>query len=138
LSTGWLVVLLFALGIWGAALVTGFFLSRRGSWSAAPAVDLIGAWCGTVAAVALLLGRAGGFRFAWAGALLLVAMMVAAGLYDRAVVMPSLEAAHKRLEHGGNDPKFERDRAFLRRLSATIHVASLLGVIGAAACGILA
>ena len=134
MSAGWLIVLLVALGTWAAALVAGFFLRHR----AAPAVDLIGAWCGTVAAVALLLGRVGGFRFAWAAALLLVAMMVAAGLYDRAVVMPSLEAARKRLEHGANDPKFERDRAFLRRMSVTIHAASLAGVIGAAACGVFA
>ena len=138
MSSGWLAILLAALGVWAAALVAGFFLSRRGAWSAAPAVDLTGAWCGTVAAVALLLGRTGGFRIAWAGALLLVAMMVAAGLYDRAVVMPSLEAAHKRLEHDAGNPKFERDRRFLRRMSATIHAASLLGVIGAAACGVFA
>ena len=120
MSTGWLVVLLAALGVWAAALVAGFFLDRRST----PAVDLVGAWCGTVAAVALLLGRAGGFRVAWAGALLLVAMMVAAGLYDRAVVMPSLDAAHKRMEHGANDPRFERDRAFLRRMSSAMRRAT--------------
>jgi len=150
LSHGWLVVLLVALCGWAVALVVGTLvirkrfgeLGRLGAWprirTLVPTVDLIGAWCGTVAAIALLVGRQGGFRLPWAGALLLVAMMVAAGLYHRAVLVPSLEAAWKRLEHGAPDPKFEQDWAFLWRMSAWTHLASLVGVIGAIGCSVFA
>ena len=90
--------------------------------------------CDLEAGMAKLLGA----RVAWAAALLLVALMVAAGLYDRAVLMPSLEAAFKRSEHGAADPKFERDRAFLWRMSAWTHALTFVGVLAAAACIVFA
>jgi len=79
-------------------------------------LDLFGTWMGALAALALLVGRKG-FTAAWAGALGCVALMVTASLYDRAVLMPSLEAALRRLEAGEERERWERDRSFLARMA---------------------
>ena len=114
-----------AMGIWIGALLTGAIamhlafkrLGRDEGWPivrlAAPLTDLIGMWTGTLAAAFLILGRTG-YSFRWAAALLLVALMVTAGLYDRAVLVPSLDAAWKRLGHGD---EWEDEWRFLMRMA---------------------
>ncbi len=103
--------LLFAvtMGLW-LLLLIGTVRAHR----LAPKVDLAGTWAGTIAAAALLFGRVG-YGLAWALALLLVCLMVAIGLYDRAVLLPSLEAAVRRADH---DAKWEEEWRFLRRMAA--------------------
>ena len=149
MSPGWSFVLLAALAVWAGALLFGILalhllsrrLGRARSWPAmmliAPLLDLMGTWLGATAAVALLLGRKG-FGFAWAGALVLVALMVTASLYDRAVIMPSLDAAFRRLGHGADEERFERDWRFLRRMATWGRAATLVGAAGAIACSVFA
>jgi len=133
------------MGAWIGALVLGtlairFWMRRLGrerTWDAlqlfAPLLDLTGTWAGALAAIALWFGRVG-FGGCWAGALGLVALMVTASLYDRAVLMPSLEAAHKRLGAAG-DEKWERDWAFLWRMAGGARLATLLMGVSALVLG---
>ena len=133
------ILFLAVAGAWTAALAVAILLLRRAGWeralAVAPVVDLLGTWAGAVAALALLLGRSG-YGFAWAAALLLVCLMVTISLYDRAVLMPSLEAARKRLRGGGE--KWEGEWRFLWRLAAWGRAATLLCGAGALVCGALA
>lgn len=140
----WRTVLVFALGLWVGALAVGILatailfrrLGRDAAWPSyrqlAPLVDLVGTWAGTIAAAALLLGRQG-YGFFWAAALLLVALMVTACLYDRAVLMPSLDAAWKRLAAGTEAAKWREDWAFLWRMAGWARAGTL--VAGTAALG---
>jgi len=77
-------------------------------------VDLFGTWCAALAGLALGLGRVG-YGAPWAWALGLVALMATAGLYDRAVLLPSLDAAQKRMQAG---EKWEKDWRFLWNMAA--------------------
>jgi hypothetical protein len=130
-----------ATGAWVGALLSGSIafplllrrLGREGAWPSLrllmPLLDLLGTWLGTLSAAALLLGRRG-FEASWAGALTLVALMVTLSLYDRAVLMPSFEAAFQRLPHAGGKGRWERDWEFLYRLAAGMRIAALLCGLG--------
>ena len=119
------ILYLVAMGVWMGTLLIGALairlafvrLGRDKGWPivrfAAPLTDLIGMWTGTLAAAFLIFGRTG-YSFRWAAALLLVALMVTAGLYDRAVLVPSLDAAWKRLGHG---TEWEDEWRFLMRMA---------------------
>jgi hypothetical protein len=99
-----------------------------------PLVDLVGAWAGGVAAVALSLGRSG-FGFAFAASMSLLAVTFALSLYDRAVLVPFLDAADKRLAHGAERERWEADWRFLWRLQAALRLGSLAMASGALVFG---
>jgi len=126
-TPGWRVVAAAVLAAWVAVLGTGLLPGGR---SRAALVGLIGTWAAALAAVALLLGRRG-FTAAWAIALGLVALAATAGLYDRAVLLPSLDAAARRLEAAEDHGKWRSDHDFLARMAAVGRVVSLLAVAGA-------
>lgn len=142
------LLFLCVVGVWGGALAVAMAgvpaLVRRlgpdGAWPAVrtlmPLVDLVGTWAGALAAVALLWGRVG-FGAGWATALGLVALMATASLYDRAVLLPSLDAAWKRLR-ADPDPRWEREWRFLWRMAGAGRALTLLMALGAAACALLA
>ncbi len=132
---------------WMGGLVLGklavrFWMQRLGrtrAWEPlqifAPLLDLFGTWAGTLGCVALALGRQG-FSLAWAGALGILAVMITATLYDRAVLMPSLDAALRRLaateeaDAADGTEKWERDWAFLWRMAVLGRWLTLiLGVV---------
>jgi len=120
---------------WTAALLVGVLaldLSKRRIL--ALYLDLFGTWMGALGVLALLLGRRG-FRGFWACALLCIALMVTASLYDRAVLMPSLEAALRRQEAGEEPERWERDRRFLERLAVAGRWVTLGLGIAALCCG---
>ena len=138
LSLGaWIGVL--SLSILGISLLTRR-LGRDDSWPAirnlAPLADLAGTWAGALAAIALFFGRRG-YSFSWAAALFLVAIMVTASLYDRAVLLPSLDAAWKRLRAGADAEKWEADWRFLWRMAAWARAATLAMGAGALVFGLL-
>ncbi len=122
----WLTLFLIAVGAWLGALVVGNIavralsrsLGREASWPALhklfAIIDLFGTWCGVLAGVGLWMGRVG-YGLPWASAVGIVALMVTAGLYDRAVLLPSLDAAFKRLKAG---EEWARDWQFLSRMAA--------------------
>lgn len=128
------LLLLVALGAWNGALALGLLalpllrrrLGREGAWPAtrllAPLLDLLGTWAGALALCALVAGRRG-FSASWAASVALVALMVTLSLYDRAVLMPSFEAAFRRL---GVDARWESDFDFLDRLATGMRAATLL------------
>jgi hypothetical protein len=129
MSAPWATVLTAVLGAWSVALLGGAvaapaLLHRRG-WErvhrVAPAFDLVGMWAGAIAALALAVGRRG-FTFGWAATLLLVALMVTAALYHRAVLVPSMDAARRRADH---DAGWSEEWRFLWRMS---HAARVLGL----------
>jgi len=103
-------------------------LGRAQAWRASsatfPLVDLLGAWAGAIAAVAVVLGRSG-FSLPFAAILTMLALMFALSLYDRAVLVPYLDAADKRLEHGADREKWESDWKFLSRLATLLRLATL-------------
>jgi hypothetical protein len=142
--------LLFVLfvGMWAgvvdlAALGVPLLVRRLGRERAWPALhpllalsDVLGIWAGTLGAAALLLGRSG-FGWAWAVAMGLVALMATASLYDRAVLLPSLDAATKRL-HADEDPRWEEEWRFLWRMSAWGRWLTFVMAWGAVVCAFLA
>jgi hypothetical protein len=128
-----------AVGGWIGILLVGILAMRMLSWEAvrvlAPLVDLLGTWAGTLAVITLVLGRES-FGFAWATAMVLVALMLTASLYDRAVLMPSLEAAFKRLQHAAGRAKWEDEWAFLWRMATWGRAGTLVAGVGALLCGL--
>jgi len=138
--------LLFVLfvGIWAgvvdlAALAVPLLLRRLGRDRAWPAVhpllalaDVLGVWAGALAAIMLFLGRAG-YGWAWALAMGLVALMVTVSLYDRAVLLPSLDASMERLL-ADPDPKWESEWRFLWRMAAWGRWLTFVLAWGAVAC----
>jgi hypothetical protein len=142
-----LLFLLFV-GMWAgvlgvAALLVPLLVRRLGreaAWAALhPAlalVDVLGMWAGAAAALTLLFGRTG-FRTPWALAMGLVALMVTASLYDRAVLLPSLDAATKRLG-ADPDPRWESEWRFLWRMAAWGRGATFAMAWGAVACAFAA
>lgn len=131
-------------GIWAgvvdlAALAVPLFVRRLGREGAWPAVhpllalaDVLGVWAGALAAIALFLGRAG-YGWAWALAMGLIALMVTVSLYDRAVLLPSLDASMKRLA-ADPDPKWESEWRFLWRMAAWGRWLTFVLAWGAVAC----
>jgi hypothetical protein len=141
------IVFVSALGVWVVVLALGIggiaWLARRrrrdAAWPAihtlAPLVDLVGTWAGVFAVGALLLGRIG-YGLPWAAALGLVALLVTASLYDRAVLLPSLDAAFKRLQAASSETdKWERDWRFLWRMAGVARAATLAMAVGALVLG---
>ena len=137
MSDPWRILFVAAVGAWIGILALGMFalgllrrrLSRDESWAVArqlvPLMDLLGTWTGGLAIVALALGREG-LNAAWASAIVLLALMVTASLYDRAVLMPSLEAAHLRIRHGEETERWEGEWRFLSRMAALGRAATLV------------
>jgi hypothetical protein len=142
--------LLFAacVGAWGgvvglASLAVPLLVRRLGRERAWPALhpllalaDVVGMWAGALGAVALFVGRAG-FGWAWATAMGLIALMATASLYDRAVLLPSLDAATKRLAADA-DPKWEGEWRFLWRMAAWGRWLTFAMAWGAVLCAFLA
>ncbi len=137
MSQPWAGVFLGVSFVWIGVILTGMFalralLRRAGRAQAWPAVhklipwvDLVGTWLGTVGVIALGMGRQG-YPFEWAACMGLFAVMITVSLYDRAVLMPSLDAAFKRTG-GGDDPdKWEQNWRFLWRMSAAGRILILL------------
>ena len=138
--------LLFVLfvGIWAgivdlAALAVPLLVRRLGrdrAWSAVHPLlalaDVLGVWAGALGAIALFLGRAG-YGWAWALAMGLIALMVTVSLYDRAVLLPSLDASMKRLL-ADPDPKWESEWRFLWRMAAWGRWLTFVLAWGAVAC----
>ena len=115
-------------------------LGREKAWPALHAVlalaDLQGMWAGALGVIVLFVGRTG-YGLAWAAAMGLVALMVTASLYDRAVLLPSLDASFKRLA-AGPDPRWESEWRFLWRMAAWGRWLTFLMAWGAVACAFAA
>ena len=122
----WASILPAVSAAWLLVVLVGIFLVRRRRGVAA-FLDLCGAWAGAACGVALAFGRAG-FTAEWAAALLAVAVAVTASLYDRAVLLPSIEAAGRRADH---EEQWRRDEHYLWRLSHGARLVTLL-CVGAA------
>ena len=145
MSSGWQAIFLVAASGWAGALAfciggLSLMVRRMGidrAWPAvrvwAPWLDLFGTWCGTLAILALALGRRG-FGVPWAGAMLACALGVTAGLYGRAVLMPSLDAAFKRWRHEPENPLWLEEWTFLWKLATGARACSLLFATAAIAC----
>jgi len=141
----WGSVFLVVAGAWAGVLAFGsggiaLLVRRMGierSWPAlrvwAPWLDLFGIWAGGLAVLALAMGRSG-MRAGWAAAMVCCALGITAGLYDRAVLMPSLDAASKRLKHDANDVKWASDWAFLWRMATIARGLGLVLASAAIAC----
>ncbi|MGH7162494.1 MAG: hypothetical protein ACREID_03335 [Planctomycetota bacterium] len=138
-------VYLAALGAWVVALLAAIVAfplraRRRGrdaAWPGyivlAPLLDLFGTWAGSAATLALIFGRRG-FPFAWAASMTLVVLMITLSLYDRAVLMPSLRAAWKRLD-GGTWRRWEEEWSFLYRLATILRCGACAAGVAAVAFG---
>ena len=138
MSTGFAIAVLVVASLWVVAVAAGMVaIHRRGLErslsSLAPGVDLAGTWFGAASIGLLAYGRLG-FTMLWAGAMFACAMGVTAGLYDRAVLVPSLRAALKRLRADPDNPKWASDWAFLARLGAGTRFATLVCAAAAIAC----
>jgi hypothetical protein len=141
----WGSVFLVAAGAWMGVLAFGMggiaLLVRRAgierAWPAlrvwAPWLDLFGTWAGAIAVAALALGRRG-IGAPWAAAVVCCALGVTAGLYGRAVLMPSLDAAFKRMRHAPDDGKWGSDWAFLWRMATAARALALVATAAAIAC----
>lgn len=148
MSDGARLLFLLLVGAWAGVLelaaLTVPLLSRRlgreAAWKALhpflALVDLHGMWAGSLGALALFFGRTG-FGAAWAVAMGLVALMVTASLYDRAVLLPSLDAAQKRVA-ADPDPRWESEWLFLWRMSAWGRWLTFVLAWGAVGCALLA
>lgn len=146
-ETARLLFLLFV-GTWAGAVAIACLavpllvrrLGRDASWPALHPLlalaDVHGAWAGAASAIVLLVGRTG-YGVAWAVAMGLVALMVTASLYDRAVLLPSLDAATKR-RAADPDPRWESEWRFLWRMAAWGRWLTLLMAWGAAVCAVVA
>ena len=89
----WAILFLAVAGGWAGALVLGMLamrLLRHDIFVLAPLVDLFGTWAGAIGIGLLAVGRVG-YSWQWALAVFVCALGVTAGLYDRAVLMPSLQ-----------------------------------------------
>jgi hypothetical protein len=148
LNEPWRSLFAAAAGAWLGALVLALLaervlLRRHGRALAWPPcrtllalADLVGTWAATLCATALLLGRRG-FGWPWATALFLVALAATASLYDRAVLLPSLDASFKRTQADAA-AKWEEERRFLFSMARWARWGTLGGGAGALACGLLA
>ena len=119
MSHTWAIVFLAVAGAWAGALILGMLalrMVRSDSEVLAPLVDLFGTWAGASAILALAFGRIG-FGALWAGAVFACALGVTAGLYDRAVLIPSLDAAARRRAAEPAQPKWTAEWQFLQRMA---------------------
>lgn len=142
------LLFLLLVGTWAgvlelATLAVPLLLRRLGRAAAWPSlhpllafVDVQGMWAGAAGAVVLFAGRTH-FGAAWAIAMGLVALMVTASLYDRAVLLPSLDAAMKRMA-ADPDPRWESEWRFLWRMAAWGRWISFLMALGAVCCAFVA
>ena len=95
-----------------------------------PLLDLFGTWAGTLAAFALWLGKEPGISAPWAVSMGLLAVMVTFALYHRAVLVPSLDSAFKRLGEGDKEARWREEWGFLERMSLCLRYGTLLaGVV---------
>lgn len=136
MSAFWAIVFLAAAGAWIGALAFGMIALRLLPHDAtvlAPLTDILGTWLGAIGVLALALGREG-FGGLWAGALLACALGITAGLYDRAVLMPSLDAAEERRRADPREPKWDAEWRFLWRLAQGSRVLTLACALAAIAC----
>lgn len=127
---------LVVMGAWLGVVVLGMLALRLLPDRApvlAPLVDLCGTWAGSLGILALAFGRVG-YTGAWAGALFACAIGITAGLYDRAVLMPSLAAARKRADAEPGEAKWAADWRFLWRLAHGTRIVTLLCALAAIAC----
>ncbi len=135
-------------GMWAgvvglAALAVPLLVRRLGrecAWTAIHPMlalaDVLGVWAGALGAVVLFLGRTG-YGWAWATAMGLVALMATVSLYDRAVLLPSLDAATKRVL-ADPDPRWESEWRFLWRMAAWGRWLTFGMAWGAALCAFAA
>ena len=129
----WAILFLAIAGAWAGGIVLGMFalrLLRHDAHVLAPLIDLFGTWLGAAGILVLAVGRVG-YSWQWAGAMFACAVGVTAGLYDRAVLMPSLEAARRRKEA---DADWEKDWTFLWNMATGTRIVTLVCVLGAIAC----
>ncbi|MHC4953417.1 MAG: hypothetical protein ACYTGZ_05965 [Planctomycetota bacterium] len=141
----WRSIFFVVCAAWAGSLVYGIGhiarMLRRdgvlGAWPAlrvwAPGLDLFGTWAGAAAIASLAMGRVG-VSAGWAGAMLCAALGVTAGLYDRAVLVPSLDAAFKRLEHEPGEEKWQQEWRFLWRMASGARALTLALALVAIAC----
>jgi len=135
-NPAWAIVFLALMGAWVGALAFGMFalrLLRHDAPVLAPLLDLFGTWFGASGALSLAFGRVG-FGGLWATALFACVLGITAGLYDRAVLMPSLEAAHKRRKAEPSEPKWATEWQFLWRLAHGTRLVTLACALAAIAC----
>jgi len=144
-TEAWGSVFLVVAGAWAGVLGfgivgIGLLVKRTGierSWPAlrvwAPWLDLFGTWAGALAVAALALGRVG-IGAAWAVAMVSCALGVTAGLYGRAVLMPSLDAAFKRMRAAPDESKWAEEWGFLWRMATAARAVALLLTGVAIAC----
>ncbi|MHC4932061.1 MAG: DUF4149 domain-containing protein [Planctomycetota bacterium] len=149
MSDPWRTLFIAALGAWMGILVACAMalrllrsrLSPAETWAVErqllPLTDLLGTWLGGLAILALAMGREG-FRIEWAAAVLLLALMVTASLYDRAVLMPSLEAARRRIDHGEDAGRWQGEWRFLVRMATWGRAATLVAGLAALLLGVSA
>ncbi len=109
-------------------------LGESAAWNVSrtllPLLDLFGTWAGTLAALALWLGKEPGINAPWAVSMGLLAVMVTFALYHRAVVVPSLDSAFRRLGEGDKQAQWREDWSFLERMSLCLRYGTLLaGVV---------
>ncbi len=109
-------------------------LGEAAAWNVSrtllPLLDLFGTWAGTLAALALWLGKEPGINAPWAVSMGLLAVMVTFALYHRAVLVPSLHSAFLRLGEGDKQAQWMEDWSFLRRMSLCLRYGTLLaGVV---------
>jgi len=131
----WVGTLLFA-------LLAPRLLERRAgraeAWRAAhvllPLADVIGAWAAAVAGAALFFGRRA-IGLPWAACMTLLALMFALALYDRAVLVPYLDRADKRLGAGERAAKWDEDWRALARLATGLRAGTLAMGVAAVALG---
>ena len=132
----WAILFLAVAGGWAGALVLGMLamrLLRHDIFVLAPLVDLFGTWAGAIGIGLLAVGRVG-YSWQWALAVFVCALGVTAGLYDRAVLMPSLQAARKRVEAEPQEPKWASEWRFLWRMAGWSRAVTLLSILAAIAC----
>ncbi|MHC4340872.1 MAG: DUF4149 domain-containing protein [Planctomycetota bacterium] len=149
MSDPWRIVFVAVLGAWIGILVACVLALRllrhrlppAESWAVArqliPLTDLLGTWLGGLAILALAVGREG-FSIEWAAAILLLALMITASLYDRAVLMPSLEAARRRIDHGEEVERWQGEWRFLLRMATWGRAATLAAGLVALLLGVSA
>jgi hypothetical protein len=115
-------------------------LGREAAWPALhpflALADLLTMYAGAIGAMLLFFGRTG-YGLPWAVAMGLAALVVTASLYDRAVLLPSLDASHRRLA-AGPDPRWESEWRFLWRMAACGRWLTFLLAWGAVLCAFLA
>ena len=100
-----------------------------------PLLDLFGTWAGTLAALSLWLGKEPGINAPWAVSMGLLAVMVTFALYHRAVLVPSLDSAFRRLGEGDEQAQWREEWSFLERMSLCLRYGTLLAGVATIVLG---